>query len=113
MTLRILREYVQSVGTDSMVIKSDLLQHPGPHLFIASHKWDEVHVELHAGLQPHWLHYLPTVAEKIYVEAVDDYKPYMNLLVELFPEKSGSIRRATLQGTNLADILGESIICKA
>lgn len=113
MTLRILDEFVQGIDKDSMVIKSSLLSEKGTHLFIASNKWDEIRVKLNTDMQPLWLHYFPTVCKNIKVEEVSNYSQYLSQLVELYPELSGKLRRAILQGDNVTDILGDNIVCKA
>lgn len=110
MVLHIKSEYVKSQDMNVMVLKADMLKEKGTHLFIASNSWESITVELYPGLDYWYLHFLPSVCENIQVIAHDsDLSPYVQCLTELFPEKSGAIRRAIMQKQSLNPILGEHL----
>lgn len=108
MVLNIYKEYVKSTDMDVMVLKADMLKEKGTHLFLASYSWDKITVELFDGLESWYLHFLPSVCKNIHVIAHDsDLAPYVKCLTELFPDKSGVIRRVIMQKQPLAPVLGD------
>lgn len=113
--LKITKEYIKSdqLDTTAITLKHSMLLERGTHLFIASHKWDSVYVELHPELRADALHYLPTVTEKVQVYCDGKLEDYMQCLVELFPSKSGAIRKAVMQRQDLSSVLGDSVLCTA
>lgn len=110
MVLNIYKEYVKSDNMDIMILKSDMLKEKGTHLFLASYTWDQINVELHDGLESWYLHFLPSVCKNIHVIVhKDDLAQYVQCLTELYPAKSGAIRRAVMQKQPLLPILGEAL----
>lgn len=109
MILNILEEYVKSSDMNTMVLKADMLKEKGTHMFLASYKWDRINVEIYPGLEFWYLHFLPSVCDDIRVITHEtDMTPYVRCLTELFPDKSGSIRRAIMQKQSLINILGDA-----
>lgn len=110
MILNIYKEYVKPLDMDTMILKADMLKEKGTHLFLASYTWDRINVELFEGLESWYLHFLPSVCSDIRVISRDqDLSQYVQCLTELYPDKSGAIRRATMQKHPLQDVLGSSL----
>lgn len=113
MNLKILREYKRDFDENNMVLKADMLKEKGTHLFIASNKWETIYVELHEGLEPWYLHFLPGCSNNIQVIGQEDtLNAYMQVLIELYPDKSGAIRRAVMQKQSILSVIGAESICK-
>lgn len=113
MILRIMKEYTPPVDQNTMVVKSTMLGEKGVHLFIASHKWDKIVVELHQELVPSTLHYLHSVTDIIEVTCDEDLSNYLSSLVELYPDRSGALRRAVMQKQSVTSVLGDNVLCRA
>lgn len=110
MVLNIYKEYVKSPDMDIMVLKADMLKEKGTHLFLASYIWDRINIELFEGLESWYLHFLPSVCSDIRVISHEqDLSQYVQCLTELYPDKSGAIRRAVMQRHPLQSILGDSL----
>ena len=113
MVLRIMKEYNPEFDATCMVIKSAMLEEKSTHLFIASHQWDKIIVELHPKLNPATLHYISGVAGRIEVICDrDKLSDYMSVLVELYPDKQGAIRRSVMQKQDVLSVLGDDVLCR-
>lgn len=110
MILHINKEYNKSPDMNIMVLKSDMLKEQGTHMFLASYTWEQIVIELHPGLEFWYLHYLPSVCSDIRVKTIEtDLSPYVQHLAELYPDKSGLIRKCIMQKQPLSPVLGDKL----
>lgn len=108
MKLFVTRDFHKEFHDDSYFISTYFLKAKATHFFIASNKWESIYIEIEDSIPEGYLKSLHLVCPKITVnlpETVTDTT--VRLLAELYPEKSGSIRRAYLTGGNVAEVLGE------
>lgn len=88
-------------------IARDSLKYSGVHMFIASNKWDSVHVEVTDDIPTSQLKYLPIVTDNITVTLPEKVTmDTIGILVSLFPKKSGVLRRTFMSGGNIQEVLG-------
>lgn len=88
------------------IISKDALHLNGVHLFIASNKWDELQVDLSDDMPLDVFKFMVGVCSKVSVTlppTITDKT--VKLLVELYPEKSGTIRKAYMSGGNIKELL--------
>lgn len=109
MTLLITEEYRKELDPDNYCIKASMMIEKGVHLFIASNKWDLIKVELCPALIADTLAFLPKVCSNIQINRVPNYMPYVNHLIALYPNKSGSLRRCQLAATDAYEPIKEYI----
>lgn len=109
MKLLISEEYIKELNTDVYCIKASMLKEQGPHLFIASNKWDELDVELCPSLPVEGVRFLCKACENIKVKCAGDYNEYMEHLLLLFPNKGGALRRCKVGGSDVSRVIGDVI----
>ena len=99
MILKIINAAQESIRNDSgdYEMKPELLKLKGTHVFIASKKWDEIRIELTEDIPLGSLKYIPKQAGSIHVSLPEAKTAHiMQLCTELFPERSGTIRKTFL-----------------
>lgn len=76
------------------------------HLFIASSMWDTLYVDVTDDIPCDVLKYVVTRCRDIKVVLPEDLTEHsVELLCELYPDKSGSIRKAYTFKRSVADVL--------
>lgn len=100
MILKITKNTSDGIAGDNTnyEITPELLKLSGVHAFLKSKKWDEIDIELTEDIPLGSLKYLHTLTDNIKVSFEDTRSKYiMMLCAELFPDKSGTIRKQFLQ----------------
>lgn len=106
MTLNILKDYKVVSNLEDCIISIGMLQFPSTHLFIASNKWDKVYIEVSDEIPLGSLRFINTVTQTIEVNIPDvTTETTMRILTEIYPEKSGKLRRHQMQGLPLKEAL--------
>ena len=107
MNLYITRDYSKPFSADDFCIKAALLNDNGTHLFIASNKWDTIYVDLCEELPVGKLEFLPMVCSNIKVHKCSFMSKFIDQLIELFPDKSGSLRKCKLSNADPFSVVME------
>lgn len=94
------------IDGDVYRVSIEYLAHKGTHLYIASQQWDELICELTEDIPLETLKYVRRKVNKLNVTFDDSHsKHIMLLLTELYPEKSGAIRKQFMLGRDLHEVL--------
>ena len=84
----------------------DSLKYNGTHLFIASNHWEELHITINENISLNILKYIRMVVDKVIVTIDGEQtKHIMELMCELYPEKSGSLHKAFMMGKDLKGVV--------
>lgn len=106
MTLQIAEPYPASDDLETIGLSTDMMKCQSVHLFLASHKWDKVIVNMCDEIPSGSLKYIHTVCEDIRVHMKEAMtETTMKLLTELFPDKAGAIRRVYMSGGSLEGVV--------
>ena len=107
MILRILENMEESEITgDTYTISVDYLNHIATHLYLASQQWDSLYCELSDSIPLGCLKNIRTKVKDVTVKIPDnETKKTMQLLAELYPEKSGTLRKQFMLGRSLKEVL--------
>lgn len=100
MKLNISTETNEGIANDNFdyEITPEMLKMNGVHAFLKSKKWEEINIELTEDIPLGSLKYMHTLTEHINVSFANPRsKHIMMLCTELFPDKSGTIRKLFLQ----------------
>lgn len=84
------------------------LDYTSTHLFIASHTWDKLNIELDDTIADDVLKYVRNVCKEINVilpDVVTDHT--VSLLCELYPDKAGRIRKYRMMKRDLMEAINE------
>lgn len=76
------------------------------HLFIASQSWEEVRIHMHSDLDIKYIKFIVSKADKftiIFEGPINEN--HITLLCDLYPDKSGSIRRHFMLGKDIRPVL--------
>lgn len=111
MTLRIMKQYDTSMEPDVYKLSTEMLNIKSTHLFIASNKWDKIILELDEKILPGYLKCLNSTAAAVEVILPTQLSPTLvQQLTEIYPEKSGLIRKAYMTGKSVQEVLGECVM---
>lgn len=96
MNIRICKEF--KVIPDTYICTYDMLKDKLVHLYIASNKWDTMEIELCDLIPNRVLPYMMIVCKNVRVRVLDEkITSYsLKLLIEMFPERAGELRRASM-----------------
>lgn len=111
MKLVISKDYDKSFTEDTSCLATHMLVLPATHLYIASHMWDSITLDITDDIPKGVLGNLNLVCKSIKIklpEVVTDYT--LQLLLELFPDKAGSLRRAYMSGSSISEVLRECLV---
>lgn len=107
MILSITKEYRKELDPERFCIKAAMLNEQGPHLFIASTKWDEIRIELCEELPLERIRFLSMLGCPIKVKRIPDMTAYTDHLIVLYPSLGGALRRCKLSNGNPYEIVKE------
>lgn len=108
MKLFVTREFRKEFHEDAYFISTSFLKAKATHFFIASNKWDFIFIEMEDSIPEGYLKSMHLVCPNIKVNLPDIVTDTtVRLLAELYPDKSGAIRKAYLTGGKLVEVLGE------
>ena len=111
MNLNITRVYNKQFRENLYSLSTDMLKMKSTHLFIASNAWESVYIELDDSIPEGYLRNLHTVCDNITVNLPDVVTDKtLGLLIELYPDKSGALRRAYMQGTKIEEVLEKCLV---
>lgn len=106
MRLRILKNYVKQMEEDTFHLSTEMLNITSTHMFIASHVWEEITIELDDIILPHYLHCISFATNNIKVKLPEKITAAtVQQLTELFPSKSGLIRKAFMMTGDVEGVL--------
>lgn len=110
MKLLISKEFDKEMVDDTCKLSTSMLSVKSTHLFIASNSWDSMIIELDDSIPEGILRRLNTVCKDIKVKVPTKITDTtLRLLTELYPEKSGALRRVYMQGGNVKGVLTDVI----
>lgn len=70
-----------------------MLKFKATHMFIASHRWDSISIELSDNLNEEDVKYLPKASENVYCRLPSTINEKMlSLLCSVYPDKAGQLR---------------------
>lgn len=82
------------------------LKENGTHLFIKSHEWDEIVIDLTTDIPKGCLKYVGTCTKKLTVNVPGEIDTHIvQLLSEVYPDLSGTIRKTFLFGGDVRALL--------
>lgn len=82
------------------------LNHKGTHLFIASNKWDELHITLTEDIPLNVLKYVRMAVGSVHVVIKGEQTEHiMELMCELYPEYSGKLHKAFMLKKDLKEVV--------
>lgn len=111
MKLIISKIYDREFTEDTTKLGTSMLMLQTTHLFIASNKWDEIYIELDECIPENSLLHLNMVTDTIRVKLPEKVTyPILKQLTELFPEKSGTIRKYFMTGQDLKGVLEDCLV---
>lgn len=91
---------------DTYFLSIDSLKYAQTHMFIASNKWDSVHIQMQSNMQSEALRYIPMVTDEIEVDLPEKITmDIVGTLAALYPKKSGELRRAFMSGKDVKEVL--------
>lgn len=106
MKLSITRDYKLLDDLETCCISADMLRSPATHLFISSNDWDSITVEICKELPDNALEYIQFLSPNKEVKLLDPLDDrLLKMLLALFPEKGGSIRRAYMSGKGMDEVI--------
>ena len=110
MILKCVSEAERSALDDTYLLNPRYLQYKAAHLFIASNSWEEALIEVCSAIPKGSLTWLSMVCKNIKVRVPDEVDAHiLGLLIELYPDKAGLLRKAFMQGTSVKEVLGECV----
>lgn len=111
MKLRISEKFSAEHNDGVYSLSTDMLRMKSTHLFIASHAWDSIELDINDTIPAGYLRSLNLVSKDIKIrvpETVTDKT--LGLLTELYPDKAGKLRRCYMCGQPVSEVLGECLI---
>lgn len=111
MNLSITEVYDKTFDKDTYHLSTDMLQSTNTHLFIASYMWDNVHIQLNNKIPEGYLRCIKTVSKQVTVKLPAEVtETTLHQLIELYPDKSGALRRCYMQKLGFGEVLGECLV---
>ena len=110
MRLLVRKDYNKEMVDDECHLATHMLAMKATHLFIASHKWESIVLDIDDVIPVGYLRCLSLVCDDIKVTlpaTITDHT--MTLLTEVYPKKAGTIRRAYMSGESLEGVLAECL----
>lgn len=107
MRLEILHE-IPSEGITLNTVKLDVkqLKNTATHLYIASNRWDSIYIELDEDIPCNMLKYISKQADTVEVSYPNNISDHvLKLLCEVYPEKSGAIRKCYMLKKDIREVL--------
>lgn len=104
-------EILHDVSSDGIVldtVRLDVkqLQNTATHLYIASNHWDNMYIELDEDIPCDVLKYVCRQSDKVEVSYPSNISEHvLKLLCEVYPEKSGLIRKYYMLKKDLREVL--------
>lgn len=111
MKLNITLNYEKSFTEDQFNLATNMLTMKSTHFFIASNVWDSIYLELDDLIPEGYLANLHLVSNDIKVKLpakITDKT--LRLLTELYPDKSGTIRKNYMMGRDMSEVLGDCLV---
>lgn len=91
---------------NQLTLSTSYLKQNATHAFIASHHWEELYCELNDDIPLNCLKYITTKVDSVKVKLPEQCtQTTMKLLVELYPEKAGTIRKQFMTGKPLQEVI--------
>ena len=82
------------------------LNYNSTHLFIASHHWDKLYIELGDEIEFDILKYVQSVCDEVEVKLPEIISEHtVGLLCELYPQRAGKIRKYYMMKKDLMEAL--------
>lgn len=83
------------------------LEFTGVHIFIASHHWDKLKIQICEDIPANVMRYVRQAVDTIDVVDLPDTitSHIVEVLCELFPDRAGKIRRQFLLGADIKEVL--------
>lgn len=108
MKLFVTKEFHKEFHEDCYYIATSFLKMKSTHFFIASNKWESIQIDIEDCIPEGYLCSLHLVCDDIKVHLPDTVTDKtVQLLAELYPDKSGAVRKAYLMKHSIKEVLGE------
>jgi hypothetical protein len=88
-----------------LYLSTDALRDRDSHLFILSNRWDTIYIELSDKVLPYCLKYIKNSSNEVKVRFKEQTKYTLALLIELYPDLEGVLRKKYVSGGNLNEVL--------
>lgn len=99
-------EQQKPISGNEYFLTIEALKHKGTHLFIASNKWDELHITLSEDIPLGVLKYVRMVVDKVFVIInCEQTEHIMELMCELYPEYTGKLHKAFMLHKDLKGVV--------
>lgn len=106
MKLLISKEFDKSLTDGTCKLATHMLSVKATHMFIASNVWESIRIEIDDSIPQGVLRRINSICDDIKVSVpVGITETTLKLLTELYPEKSGALRRVYMQGGNVKGVL--------
>lgn len=108
MTIRFVKDAKPSIENfnEAMEMTPDALKHNGTHLFLRTYHWDSIEVDLTEDIPIGKLRYLHMCSDNIIVNFTEPASDHIaRLLCDLYPDKSGTIRKTHMMRGDLHAVL--------
>jgi hypothetical protein len=111
MKLNITKQYNKGFVEDTCNLATAMLSMKSTHLFIASNAWESVYIELDDSIPEGYLKCLHVVTKNVKVKLPESVtENTLRQLTELYPEKSGALRRTYMQKRSFTEVLPECLV---
>lgn len=106
MNLYVTRRDIASMS--GLVIRPEYMAPKVTHLMLASYKWDKLFIDLDESIPEGSLRFLPERCDSIHVAWEEPTSMHtLHLLIELFPQLDGKLRKAYMKGEDMRGLLHE------
>jgi hypothetical protein len=106
MRLLIAKEYNPGFNEELYTLKTSMLKSTSTHLFIAANRWDAICIELDDDIPETCLCNMNLICENITVKLPEEITDKtLRLLCELYPDKSGALRRVYMCKGDIKEVL--------
>lgn len=111
MRLEISNAYNKEFTDDVCRLATSMLKMKAVHLFIASHVWESITLELSDEIPECYLSCMNMCCANIKVKLPSEvtYKT-LQLLCDLYPDRAGKLRKAFMTQRPLGEVIGECLV---
>ena len=111
MRLNIAKEYDPSFNDVLYTLRTSMLELKSTHLFIAANTWESISIDLDDSIPEGCLCNMNLVCPSIYVRLPDEITDKtLRLLCELYPDKSGALRRVYMCKGDVREVLSDCLV---
>lgn len=113
MKLIISKKYDKSFNENTSCLGTYMLSVTATHLYIASHSWESIELELDDSIPDNILGNMRLVCNPENIKVIlpeDITDKTVRLLIDLYPDKAGVIRRTYMSGGSIREAVRECLV---